>query len=262
MRHNLNNNAHWFALCVLFTAALFIVTSVSHASANPRVIHQASYQGEYEGLDVDLTRTLVHLGANHYRLEAHAENFLGKVKEHEDFLWLDDGSIQPLAYRYKQRIFGISRQRAIDFDWQRNIAVCREKGKARQVALQQGVLGPMSYQLKLQLDLMNKAKVFDYTFVRRRKVKQYHFTLSEQGPLTEGKTHIENGIKLERKHEDGNRSTTIWFDADKHFTLAALIQEKDDDEHSLFIKNSHFNYPLTGTAFERLIQNAGSHAKH
>ncbi len=247
---------HLFSLSILFALA-----SGTEASDGARLIHQAKYEGEYEGLGVEMTRSLVHLGGKHYRLEAKAENLLGSVKEHEDFLWQEDGSIQPLAYRYKQRVFGISRSRSIDFDWDKGVAFCKEKKKTHPVTVSPGNLGPMSYQLQLQLDLINKAEVFEYHFVRRRKMKHYVFVQEEQGPLHQGNTHIEKGIKLVRKQEDGNRSTTIWFDADKHFTLAALIQEKDDDEHSLLITDSHFNYPLTGTAFEGLNQNAAAQAK-
>lgn len=260
--------------------ALFLLLALfagQSAAANPRQLQHAVYEGDYNGMTIRLDKELLDLGEGVFELRAKADNFLGSINEHERFRWNPDGSITPLSYHYKQRVFGVSKKRSINFDWEKKTAAARDHKKAEQIIpLAPGMLGPMSYQLQLQLDLVRqkntllkktKAKdgqtqfssteqirnrVFEYTFIYRNKVRTYGFAIDSVQTLQQKSVHIRNALLLNRTTNDEQKSTQIWFDIDDNFVLASLQQNDDDASHQLFIKKNAYFPPFNDTPFSLL----------
>lgn len=223
-----------------------LVTAIcvsSNASVANVLLHSAEYTGEYKSFDIEFTRKIEFLGDERYRIYSKARFFLGYIEETEDFLWREADQIIPLNYRYKQKVFGIGRKRSIDFDWDDMKAKSNDDGDEKMLTLEPGMLGPMSYQLKLQVDLLQGKKEFDYQFVNRTRIKHYDFAVSGYEDIQYKDQVIKNAIKLTRENEGDDKTTTIWLTPDHRFTLASLEQKKEDDEHTIFLTASE--YPQT-----------------
>ncbi|MFL0810443.1 MAG: DUF3108 domain-containing protein [Agarilytica sp.] len=236
-----------FALAVL----LLCFASASQAST-PRTLQTAVYAADYEGWHIKMTRRLIDRGNGSFRLEAKASNFLGSITEREDFLWDADMGIQPISYHYTQKIFGIKKERKVRFDWKNGTAFSDNKGKKREISLSKGVLGPMTYQLKLQMDLIAQSNTevgiinhsFNYDFIGRGKLKEFRFKVLGVENIRQEKTRVTGALKMKRDNEGGKRQTTIWFDPANHYSIASIVQTKDDDRQSLFIVSNKFYPPF------------------
>jgi len=158
----------------------------------------------------------------------------------------------PLQYRYSQSIFGLRRKRKIDFDWQQGQATSTDKEKTKTIPISTGVLGPMSYQLKIQLDLINGKPVDEYHFVNRGKLKHYKFNALGMEQID--KTDITRGLALhiERISSKKDRSTSLWFDPENAFSVIMLSQEDKGDNYTLQLKKNHFYPPFDNTPFSKL----------
>ncbi len=244
---------------LFFCFALFFTLTtpqLSHAKGE-QLLHKASYEGSYKGLDISMTRTLTHISGERYKLETKTNNFFGRIVEYEEFLWTETNTIYPLYYRYKQRVLGVSKKRSISYDWQTLTATSKYKKKKRTMSIQKGVLGPMTYQLMFQIDLLsskNNAPVaFDYQFVRRGELKHYTFISLGKEKLQYKKQKIAQASAFMRENESKKKQTKIWFDSDNRHTLSALQQTKDNKVHNLFLTSSQYFLAMASTPFQKLI---------
>lgn len=244
-------------LPIRITIGIFaLVATIFSSQASPnasKLLHQVKYQGKYEGMKITVTRTLTQLGGQRYRLSSKTKSFIGSFEEHEEFFWFNDQTIQPVAYRYKQRMFGISRKRSIDYNWENKTARYKYKGKNRTIPLSDGILGPMTYQLKFQIDLLQEQKTFDYRFIQRGKIKHYKFKRLGSEQITSKKRTITNAIAFVRDNEDKKRKTKIWFNQNDQYTLASLKQTKGKKSHQIFLTSSQY-YPLDNTPLESFTE--------
>lgn len=239
---------------ILFTLFLWLGLSTSNGFADsPRTLHQAKYEGEYDNFNIDMTRTLVHLGGDLYRLETKTKNLFGSITEKEIFMWPSQKIIRPISYRYKQNIFGITKKRKVQYDWKSLTATSEYKKKKKTIAITNGVLGPMTYQLMIQIDLLAGNKQFEYSFIDRGKLKKYAFAKSATESIHYQNITISKAVKLTRENEGRKKKTAIWFDTEKHFTLSLIKQTKRNDEHTLFVTSSIFSHPLNNTPLYSLV---------
>lgn len=218
-----------------------------------RTLHRAIYEGEYNNFSVSMTRTLISLGGDRYKLVSRTENFFGSISEQEEFWWTAQKSIRPIVYRYEQRIFGIKKSRSIKFDWNKLSAQSKYKKKKRKVPLSEGVLGPMTYQLMLQIDLLTGSEHFEYSFIKQGKLKKYTFRAKDIESIHYKDQKISKALNLTRENEGRKKKTSIWFDTEQHYTLSSLQQIKKNDRHMLFVTSSKYMYPLNDTPLAKLI---------
>lgn len=266
----INNRYITSLVYLVFTASLFVTYP---ACAAERQLQNAVYKGDYKGVGIDMTKQLLDLGEGIFLLSAKADNFMGSIKEYERFHWNADGSITPLEYYYKQRVFGISKKRTIAFNWKEHSATARDHKKSEVIALTPGMLGPMTYQLQLQLDLAKQKsvllktsrdsdgninyattqqinnRVFEYTFVYRTKIRTYGFVIEGVQAFEQNGTRIANALLLQRRDNDEQKSTQIWFDIEDNFILASLQQNEEDETHQLFLKENTYFPPFENTPY-------------
>ncbi len=232
------------------TLALSFFLAQAAQAAQETLLHKAVYEGSYKGLDISMTRTLKHISGERYKLETRTDNFFGKIVEYEEFLWTESNKIYPLYYRYKQRVLGISKKRSISYDWQALTATSKYKKKKRTLPIHKGVLGPMTYQLMFQIDLIEATATppapFDYQFVRRGELKRYTFSQLDNEKLQYKKQSIAQASAFIRMDENKKKQTKIWFDPDNRYTLSALQQTKDKKVHNLFLTSSQY-FPATNS---------------
>lgn len=240
---------------------LCLITFCSNAVyAKKTLVHEAQYEGEYKSIDIVMKRKLWQLDEDTFLLETKAKNFLGSVVESEKFLWDKDNGIRPIAYNYQQKVFGVKRSRSVDFDWENNKAYSTDKDKKATVALKPGVLGPLSYQLKMQLDLiehgaLKEGDTLKYSFVNRNKLKEYSFALDSTQKQSSAK------IPLKRTNESKTKTTRIWFNPSDNFTLVKLEQIKKNKSHVVSFQKGHYTHPLKGTPYWLAATSANEKSK-
>ena len=244
--------------------SVFLTLAVSNqlAWADKTLIHDARYTGEYKSINIVMARKLWQLSENEYKLETKAKNFLGSVVESEHFTWDKKRGIQPLQYHYEQKIFGIKKIRQIDFDWENQQALSTDKDKKATLELKPGTLGPLSYQLQMQLDLLRHPEVdadrtLEYTFVNRNKLKDYTFALDTE--LLNQKPELkDNVIVLTRTNEGSDKTTRLWLNPHDRFTLIKLEQIKEKSTHTLTFEKGSYRHPLDGTPYASALSPADS----
>ncbi len=245
----------FFIVTSLF-AWWWTVFSSAHASVAERVLHTTRYEGRYKSFDIAMTRSLVDLGDRRFAIRASANNLFASIEEYEEFIWQADHKIRPTKYRYRQRIFGIKKSRKIDFDWDTATALATDKKKTRTLSLQPGTLGPMTYQLQLQLDLISGQKALTYDFINRGRLKRYTFNRIEATSIGHTQYRVDRAILVRRVREGSSRKTDLWFNIDDDYTLAGLAHTNGDKTNTLFITADKKFPPFADTPYE-LISQAG-----
>ncbi|MFL0800489.1 MAG: DUF3108 domain-containing protein [Agarilytica sp.] len=233
------------ALLAFFAISLVFMTYPQQSNAaGEQLLHQATYEGSYKGMDISMTRRLIHISGERYKLETKTNNFFGRIEEYEEFLWTAPNTIYPLYYHYKQKVLGVSKKRSISYDWKALTATSQYKKKKRTLQIEKGILGPMSYQLMFQIDLIHgksdMPKALTYQFIRRGEFKQYVFNVLGKEKLRYKKQTISQAIAFTRENENKSKKTKIWFDPDNQYTLSALQQTKDNKVHNLFLTSSQY----------------------
>jgi hypothetical protein len=97
----------------------------------------------------------------------------GPVIEETTFM-ISSGQIQPLTYSNidQSGISGLNE--SIEFDWPRGIARSQRKGKFFSVQLQDGILDPLTVELRARLDLENGLEEATYQVHEIEQIRTYH----------------------------------------------------------------------------------------
>lgn len=235
----------FFCLVFLFTTSVV---------AKERLIEKSVYDGSYRGVNITMIRELYHVSDKHFRLQAKAKSFWGTINEEEEFYWSENGEIQPINYQYSQSVLGVKRIRSIAYNWQESKALSIDKKKQVSLSLEPGILGPMTYQLKLRLDLAAKKESLQYKFINRGAIKDYIFSPVHTLKIEHKNSTIENALYVKRTNERSDKQTNLWFDVDKHFVIASLEHIKKGKRHRLFISSTELYPPLSGTPYADFSQ--------
>lgn len=239
----------YIKMCVILS---FFIFAQAGALGDTNVIQEANYSGEYKSFNIEMKRTLTQVDATHFRLETYSDSFFGKVKESEDFLWTKDNEIKPLQYQYEQKILGIKRRRQINYDWVAMTATAKDHDDKKTLKIPSDILGPLTYQLKLQLEAASGKKEFDYRFVNRTAIKHYIFASQDEVEIKINKKVFPHLLLIERTNEGDGRKTQIWLDKNNKFTLFRLQQTKNGKSHTLTYEDGHYISDLKSTPFEMI----------
>ncbi len=225
---------------------LLSVCLVSFATADERTLYAAEYEGDYMGIGVDLAKSIRKIATNQYEIVYVAENFFGKIEEHERFFWEGD-SIVPISYSYHQKIFGSSKKRNIFWNWKSHKADFDKDGKKSQVSFPKGTLGPLSYQLQLQIDVSKRKDNLSYKFIRKGQVRDYTFHYADSiNANTAGGAKNSSLLTVTKKDDDSDKQTILTFDLSKRTSLVEL-EQIEDDAYKLSLLNEKYFYPLVNT---------------
>ncbi len=121
------------------------------------------------------------------------------------------GRVRPLEYSYRRE--GGSRQRSIGvvFDWGAHLAHVTTDHAASEVALPDGTMDPLVFQIALMQDLAKGGKDFSYPVVDARKhsIRTYHIRVVATGQVTTPSGAYE-ALELRRLDESSKRQFTLW----------------------------------------------------
>ena len=194
--------------------------------------YTATYKASFNGIPVVITQTLATIPTG-YRVVTAAANALGEIREQEDF-HVTDGAILVDEYRYQRSLLGSRRDEQLSVDRSQGIAHYQRDGNPRDIPLQPGYLGPISYQVQLRRDLSAGKTRFDYQVMDRGKVKQYVFQ-SEGTDTIHTVTGDLDAVCVRRVRDDNVRQTIFWMAPTLGYQLVKLRQEEGGDSYELLL---------------------------
>lgn len=221
----------------IYAAIAFIFLSPYHLWADDKIF-VATYQANYEGLPVKSTRTLTRKQDGSFVLKSQAANFFAELEESSHFTKTDMGLFQPRAYYYKRKIFGSSNKEKIHFDWSKKKAHYSNKKKSnrnRIHSIVEGILDPSLYQIKLQYDMATGHRPLNYTFVKKKRIKNYRFKKVGTSTLTINSKKYQ-AVKVKRDKED--TETIVWLIPELNYLLGKLThKEKNGNTYEMMLSS-------------------------
>ncbi len=198
------------------------------ASLSPLQLYQASYSATYNGIPIEAERELVKLEYG-YRLETSVSNLIAKMQEIEQIHLDSEGAILIDGYNSKRSFLGSKRQEQLVINHQHNKAVYTHKKKRREIDLQPGLLGPISYQLQLRRDLALHESSLEYMVISHGKIKHYHFERLGKETITTELGDIDT-IKIRRVRDKQDRETIFWMAKNYAYLPVKIWQREEDGE--------------------------------
>ncbi len=224
------------SLSILGCLALLIgtlgVTGTTHALSP----YEAIYKAEINGLPVTVTSVL-EVTEEGYRISTAAQNLLGELHEQERF-HLAGKRIMVDEYEHRRALLGNARLEQLVVDHHQGIARYQRGGKARDIPLAPGLLGPLSYQIQLRRDLAAGEAEFAYRVLHRGKVKDYHFQREAAETIALPTGEVE-AVRIRRVRDDSDRETIFWMAPELDFQLVKLRQIEAGDRYELLLTALH-----------------------
>ena len=228
------------SLLLLLIITVQSALAVDSASTLQLTPYNATYEASFNGMAVAATRSLQVVDGN-YRLSTTAKSFLGGIKESETFRVLD-GTIVVNTYQHERSLLGSKREESLTTDHNSGIVHYTRKNKVRDITLQPGYLGPMSYQIQIRRDLLAGATSFDYQVMHRGKVREYRFETIGEETLSTAAGNIKC-VRLKRIRDDDERETEFWMARDMDYLLVKLRQKEDNEIYELTLASVEINTP-------------------
>lgn len=202
------------------------VPAFADASQSTIPLFIANYQADIKGFRVNATRELLNRGDGQQALVFKADSMIASLKEMAQFKWVD-GQIKPLRYDYSQNVMGRKEVRSVEFNHKAPAITAKYKGKDHNISYSSLVLDSLSHQLQLQQDLLDGKEKFNYSVIRRNKIKPMQFKREGEETITTAIGQIKT-IKVSLTHNTDRRKTHVWFAVDWDYLLVRLEQYKED----------------------------------
>lgn len=237
----------------LITLGCAVLLACLGTLAGPATLHaqtesaltpfEASYTAAMEkGLSLNGTakRTLTSQGNDVWLYRTDVDSFIVSIDESLVFRW-EDGRVIPMRYRYRLSGFLVSdRKNSIDFDWSAGVATGEYKGKPFELALEEGLLDPLGYQLQLHQDIKNGKREMTYRVLDGNSIDTDRFAVINGETMNTGSKQSAT-LKAEKVREDSKRQTLMWFSPEQNFLLVRLRQvEPDGSTYELKLKEAEF----------------------
>jgi hypothetical protein len=240
---------------ILYFAVLF---SFTNTEAQEDQIHplaltpyNLNYVSSYKGMNIATNRTLKK-ALNVFTLTAASKNMFAKLIEEATFRVDTNGDITGIKYESSKNILGAKKKELLLYDVDMGIAKYKSKKKKREFSLELGHLDGLTYQLKLQSDLINLARKKDqlaakkisslhYPLITKGRQKIYHFEILGEEMLETLLGKITT-LKVRKLHKNDKRETLLWFAPKWNFMLVQLWQnEKNGDDYRISIEKGTLN---------------------
>lgn len=197
--------------------------------------YKAIYAASYNGIPIKTVNTLTATDYG-YLLHSKAENFLGYIEEKETINVSAKGDISPTNYEYRRSLIGNKRSETTVFDATASTAQNTYKKNTVTFGLDESLLAPLSYQLKLRQDLMAGKKTFHYRVIYRNKIRDYEFVILGQEMVSTAFGNIE-ATKIQRVRETEERETFLWLAESMDYLPVRLLQKEDGETYELQLAN-------------------------
>lgn len=195
----------------------------------PQPFH-AVYIAKYSGTTVKATRTLDTREDGTLELRFLAKSWLATIEEVSQFSWNSNGQLVPQHYLYKRSGLGYDRTAKLKFDWTRRRVVNDVQDRPWTMALPEGTLDKLSYQLQLSADMLNRKDKVSYKVADGGRLKTYNFEVQGQEVLDTPLGKL-NTTRIKRIRDDNERVTILWLATDWNHLLVKIWQQEEDGKH-------------------------------
>ncbi len=178
-----------------------------------------------------------------WRFRTDVDSFIADIDETLIFRW-ENNQVVPLRYRYELSGLLIkNRKEAIDFDWDKMVASGHHEGDRFSVALEEGVLDPMGYQLQLSQDIKAGKREMEYRVIDKGDYDTDRFAVVDEEIRRINGDEITT-LKAEKVRDSGSkRQSLMWFAPERNYLLIRFLQvEPDGSEYELTINQASFDH--------------------
>lgn len=201
----------------------------SAAVVLPQPFH-ATYIAKYSGMSVKATRTLETREDGTQELRFVAKSWLATIQEVSQFSWGPSGQLIPRHYLYKRTGLGYDRTAQLKFDWETGRVENDVQDRPWTMALPEGTLDKLSYQLQLSADMLNHKHRVSYKVADGGRLKTYDFEVQGQEVLDTPLGKL-NTTRIKRLRDDNERVTVLWLATDWNHLLVKIWQQEEDGKH-------------------------------
>lgn len=174
-----------------------------------------------------------------WRFRTDVDSFIADIDETLIFHW-ENNQVIPLRYRYELSGFLIkNRKEAIDFDWDNMVVSGHHEGDRFSMALEEGALDPMGYQLQLSQDIKAGKREMEYRVVDGGDYDTDRFAVVDEEMVNTNGEEVRT-LKAEKvRDSDSKRQSLMWFAPEQDHVLIRFLQvEPDGSEYELTIKEA------------------------
>ena len=221
---------------LLRSALCIVLLSVSQLACTSSSLppYEANYTTKLRGIRINTERQFLEIAENTYQLSWSAKLLLMRIKERSEFKIIDD-KVVPISYRYTRKGLGSDRPIEVIFDWENMQAVGRKGDRVTNFALEPGTLDKLSFQVQMQLDLLNNREQteFDYKIASHSGLRDYLFNYEKEEQL---ETKLGTFKTLVFRRDKKDSTIRLWM-SPKQFYLPVKVQQTGDDANTLVIKS-------------------------
>lgn len=177
-----------------------------------------------------------------WRFRTDVDSFIADIDETLIFRW-ENNQVVPLRYRYELSGFLIkTRKEAIDFDWDTMVVSGHHEGDRFSMALEEGALDPMGYQLQLSQDIKAGKREMEYRVIDKGSYDTDRFAVVDEEIRRINGDEVTT-LKAEKvRDSDSKRRSLMWFAPERDYLLIRFLQvEPDGSEYELTINQASFD---------------------
>lgn len=224
---------------------LLVIFALSFSFVSRAAELPQSFSNEYTatamGFKVTVTHSLTPLDDGTYQMRFFARSWFASIDE-TSRVRIDEEKQQviPLHYKYQRRVFGRDRDAELTFDWNNKTVTNNVQNTTWKMDIAQHVQDKLSYQLQLQLDLLNNKKSLVYQIADGGRLKEYAFEIVGEEVLNTPLGKV-GTVKVKRSRENDDRVTLAWLAKNWNFLLVRLQQEEDGDAYTINLSKAKIN---------------------
>lgn len=216
------------------------LTSATEAATLPKTFSN-EYTSSALGFKVTATHELKENKDGTYEMHFNAKSWFAKIDE-VSHLRIDEEKkkVIPLHYIYKRRVMKKDRDAELTFNWDKKTVTNNVQNTSWKMDITQQVQDKLSYQLQLQMDLINGKENLVYQIADGGRLKKYAFEIEGEEMLKTPLGTV-NTVKVKRSREKDDRVTYAWLAKDWDYLLVRLQQEEDGDAHTIYLSKATVN---------------------
>lgn len=220
-------------LFVALVSAFAMLASQTACTASSLPPYEAEYTTKMRGIRINSDRKFIEIAENTYRLSWKAKALWMRISEWSDFEIIDD-KVRPISYHYTRKGLGSDRPINIEFDWENMQANGSKGDKQYNFALDPNSLDRLSFQVQMQLDLINDKTLteFNYRIANYNGMRDYRFEFEKSESVD---TRIGTFETLVFKRDKKDSSIRLWM-SPKQFYLPVKVEQTGDDANTVLIR--------------------------
>ena len=211
---------------------------IAHAAPLPKTFSN-EYTATAFGFDITVRHELKQNSDGTFDMHFHAESWFASIDEVSHLLInTEKEQVIPLHYTYKRRVMGRDRDADLTFNWADKTVTNNVQNTSWKMGIADQVQDKLSYQLQLQLDLINGKKNLVYQIADGGHLKEYGFEIVDEEMLKTPLGTVKT-VKVKRSRKNDKRLTYAWLAKDFNYLLVRLQQEEDGDAYTIDLSKAN-----------------------